>query len=179
MLMKFFKAVFHTFLILLLLLAGLVMLSFGNIPGGYKSFVVLSGSMMPAIAPGSLIIVKPEREYGVRDVVTRSTKHAKTTITHRIIEKTMVDGETRFRTQGDANLTADAELVAPQEILGRVQWIVPGVGKVVNYAQTKPGFLVMVLVPSMLIILEEIINIIEALKKKRKKKGSLDHLKVL
>lgn len=167
--MKFFKTIFHTFLIGLLLLAGIVMLSFGDIPGGYRSYVVLSGSMMPAIEAGSLIVTRQEKEYHVRDIVTRSTPNGGVTITHRIIEKTEENGETRFRTQGDANLSADAEFIPPRDIVGKVQWIIPGVGKVVSYAKTKQGFLLMVLIPSALIILEETVNIVEIIRKRRKK----------
>lgn len=172
---------FHTFLAGLLLLAAIIMFSFWQAPGGYRSFVVLSGSMVPAIAPGSLIVVRPATAYQVGDIVTRTTSDPAVTITHRIIEVTDVSGERRFRTQGDANLTADAEWVPEGSLLGRVQWTIPALGKVVSYAKTKQGFLLMVVVPSVLIIIEEAISIVATLKARRRMRRtpSLDHLKVL
>lgn len=175
--MKLLKAVFHTLFFLVLVAAGLIILSFGHIPGGYRSYVVLSGSMLPMIAPGSLIIVQPKEEYRIGDVVTRATSNPKVTITHRIVEA----AEGKFRTKGDANLAADGELFGEQDILGAVRWMIPGVGRIVNYAQTKQGFIVMIVIPSTLIVLEEVISIIGAVRAKRRHKeySKLDRLKVL
>ena len=59
--------------------------SFLPLPGNFKTFVVQSGSMEPAIRTGSLIFVKPMEKYVVGDIV--NIKDGKNSVTHRIVEK--------------------------------------------------------------------------------------------
>lgn len=163
------KVLFNTFLLVLLLLSVGILLTLGRAPGGWKSYVVLSGSMMPAIAPGTLIVTKPFDEYVVGDIVTRKTIDPRITITHRIVEKMTTELGILFQMKGDANQTIDSERIPPGDIIGKTVFIFPYVGTVVNYAKTKQGFFLMVLIPSSLIILEESLNIIVAIRKRQKR----------
>ena len=53
--------------------------------GGYRSFIVQSGSMEPSIMIGDIIIVRSETQYSLNDVVT-FTNSAGLVVTHRIVE---------------------------------------------------------------------------------------------
>src|SRR4030042_2862727 len=56
--------------------------------GGIKLFTVQSGSMEPAIKAGSMVVVKAQSDYQIKDVVTfRGQENQQKTTTHRIIRK--------------------------------------------------------------------------------------------
>lgn len=90
--------------------------------GGATPYVVLTGSMRPQLAPGSLVVVKPvaASELGIGDVITYQLRSGEATVvTHRIIAMTNDrDGEPLFRTKGDANNAADPKWVRPVQVKG-------------------------------------------------------------
>ena len=93
---------------------------------GWSVANVLTGSMEPNIPAGSLILVKANQEYSSGDVV--AYKHAEgMTVVHRIVA---IDDNTAI-TKGDNNNIADAP-IAVSNILGKVEKIIPGAGKVVQ-----------------------------------------------
>ncbi|MEP7162598.1 MAG: signal peptidase I [Candidatus Moraniibacteriota bacterium] len=133
------------------------------IAGGLKTYVVQSGSMEPAIKTGSVIVAKPANEYRVGDVVTfgAQTKD-KTPTTHRIVE--VRDG--KYMTRGDANNAEDLRPVSRFEIIGKVLFSVPFIGYGVAAAQKPWGFGLIIVIPAVLIIYEEVQKIRQELKKK-------------
>lgn len=145
--------------------------SFLPLPGNFKAFVVQSGSMEPAVKTGSLIFVKPSASYAVGDIV--NIKDGKNSVTHRIVGKRTDNGETVFETKGDANEEADAEMIAQSRIFGKMLWAIPYAGYPVGYAKTQMGFLLLVIIPSVIIIYEELRKIKEEIEKAllRKKSG--------
>ena len=106
---------------------------------GYRSAVVLTGSMEPAIRADDLVIVHRQETYSAGDIIMfRSGSH---TVTHRI---TAVTAE-GYRTRGDANNTEDAAVTPPEDVLGRVVLVLPGVGGAVRLLRTPLGMLCLVL----------------------------------
>lgn len=101
--------------------------------GGATPYSVLTGSMRPDYPPGTLVVVRPvpADELQVGDVVTvQLTSGRSGFVTHRIVDVvTSLDGTRRFRTQGDANDVADAELRLPEQIRGRLWYAVPYLGR--------------------------------------------------
>ena len=140
-------------LIAFLLLVGATFLP---IPGNYKVFVVQSGSMEPKIKLGSLIFVKPGVDYQANDIITFKAQGGKTTVTHRLIEIKQESGVAQFVTKGDANEEADPDSVKRENIIGKTFLTLPWLGYPVGYAKTKVGFILLILVPSIIIIYEEI-----------------------
>ncbi len=171
---KIFKIIINTLLGLLVILGVFVIFSFMPFPGNYKLFVVQSGSMEPTIHTGSLIFVKPFGDYGIGDVVTRTTIDPKVTITHRIVKKEEKDGQTFFDTKGDANNAQDNANFSRDKIIGRELVAIPFLGYPVGYAKTTPGLILLIIVPSVIIIYDELNKIKEEIRKKveerRKKK---------
>lgn len=123
---------------------------------GLRAFVVLSGSMEPAIPTGSLVIVSRRDLYRVGDVVTRRAPgRSSNTITHRIADISEEQGRQIFHTKGDANESADEEAVRKEDIVGRVTLSVPYLGYPVHAARTPIGFLLLIVLPGIAIIVDE------------------------
>jgi len=122
---------------------------------GWSSLVIRSGSMEPAIPVGSLVFIKEVREYTTGDIVTRENIDEEL-ITHRIIAKGVIEGTEKFRTKGDANENYDARNFTQDTIVGKVVVTIPLIGYVVSYAQTTYGFLFLIIIPSVIIIYEEL-----------------------
>ena len=83
---------------------------------GYGFLVVLTGSMEPEINSGGLVVVK-EGEYEVNDVITYETENL--LVTHRIIEKNIVNGKIEYICKGDANNENDLK-ISENQIQGKV-----------------------------------------------------------
>jgi signal peptidase len=126
-------------------------------------YVILSGSMEPEIPVGSVVIVQPQHIYTPGDVITFKTNSLNNTfVTHRIISvdrKGVYFGDPVYKTRGDANKSADSEMVKPESIQGKAVLTIPFVGYAVNYIKTPKGFLFFVIVPATIIIYEEVKNI--------------------
>ncbi|NTW89292.1 MAG: signal peptidase I [Candidatus Moranbacteria bacterium] len=167
---KFFSVMVNTVYAAFLLLALAVLLSMFSV-AGVRLYTVLSGSMEPTLHTGSIIFVIPQASYQVGDVVTRKTEDPAVTVTHRISEKIDRDGDTVFHTKGDANDVADAEDIPVSSIIGKEAVTVPWMGYAVNFAKTKEGFALVVIVPAAIIVYEELKKIrmeVAALWKKKR-----------
>ena len=125
--------------------------------GGIRSFVVLTGSMEPAIPVGSVVFSKNFSIYNPNDIVAFKT--GSVTVTHRIIDFEVKNNEYFYKTQGDANNNPDSQPVSGGQILGKAFYIVPYVGKLAIFLKTLPGFLLLIVFPALVFIIFEILNI--------------------
>lgn len=158
----------------------LILSSFENTPFRFKVYNVQSGSMEPKIHVGSLVVVSPQSNYSINDVITyRSKKTIKETFTHRIvaIEDDPDIGKFYYRTKGDANEEEDITPVYPNLVLGKVRFSIPLIGYPLAFAKTQLGFILMIIIPATLIIYSELgsmkkeISAMLAAKKSEKKKN--------
>lgn len=156
---KIIKAVYYLILAVIAAVVAVLVMSVFSV-GGMKTLIVLSGSMEPKIRTGSVVAVKPEKNYAVGDVITfgENTKTKKPT-THRITEIKDDGGTKSYITKGDANNAPDQKPVSEKEIMGKVLFSVPYAGYGVAAAQKPIGFLLIVVVPAVIIIYEEARNI--------------------
>lgn len=159
---------------ILLCIGILVVLSFSRVPGGFRLFTVLSGSMEPVLHTGSVIFVKSAENYNIGDIVTRTTSDPKVTITHRIISATETDGQKIFEAKGDANNSQDNEKFSKSDIIGREFFTIPYLGFLISFAKTQQGLLFLVIIPAIIIIYEELGKIVKEIKKLRLKKFNRD-----
>ena len=145
------------------------------IPGNFKVKIVKSGSMEPAIMTGSIVIIKPESSYHVGDVVTFGAD-TKTQIptTHRIIEMGDSPLGASIRTKGDANDAPDAHPTPLNEVRGKVLFTIPYVGFLLDFARKPIGFGLLVGLPALAVIVDEVGKIIAEIKRLRKKKHDSD-----
>ena len=172
---KFLKIAYNFILAVLFLFLLAVAGTFLPIPGNYKIFTVQSGSMEPKIGMGSLIFVKNFADYGIGDVVT--FKAGKNTVTHRVVGKSGEGAEVVYKTKGDANEEADAEETSAARVVGKTFFVLPYVGYPIGYARTKVGFILLVIIPSTVIVYEELYKIKAEISKKlasrREKKAKI------
>lgn len=165
--MKAFKIIYYAFISLILAVAILLILSIFPVTGNFKIFTVLSGSMEPAIKIGSVVVIRQADEYRVGDVITfgADTK-SEVPITHRIYEIKNINGEAVYTTKGDANNAPDIKELQKTEILGKVLFNVPYFGYAISAVQKPVGFALVIIIPVVLIIYDEIRKIWRELAKK-------------
>lgn len=123
---------------------------------GYKPFIVLSGSMEPAIHAGDLIITRvtePEHIAEGDIIAFRADKNV--IVTHRVTDVQTGEGLT-FLTKGDANTGADARAVGAGEMEGIYLCRLAGVGNFAMFLQTPLGMLLFVITPLCLFILYDV-----------------------
>lgn len=178
--MKIFgKIVYGIFTLVLLGFAGLFLASRMSI-GGIEAKIVKSGSMEPAIPTGAIVVIRPVHTYAVGDVITfgEDTKNAIPT-THRIVAMRTEGTRTLLTTKGDANEEADSEETDVANVIGKIQFSVPYVGYVLDFARQPKGFIALIGIPASLIMLEGLITIVQEIRTIRRRKRNEEALEDL
>jgi len=151
---------YYGFIFAVCILGALLLLVQTNVLTGYELRIVQSGSMEPAIATGAIVLVQTQSEYEVNDVVTyRDAASSGIPTTHRIIEQGLQQGELVYTTKGDANEAADPQALSSEDIIGKVQFSVPYLGFVLDFARQPLGFILLIVLPGLLIAFEEVSNL--------------------
>ena len=92
-----------------------------------------------------------------------------TPITHRIIEVIDVpNSEKMFRVKGDANPKADDEKVMASNVVGKVLFKIPQLGRVQFFLASKGGWIIAIMIPALVIISYDIYKIFRLLLLKSK-----------
>jgi signal peptidase I len=87
----------------------------------------------------------------------------KTTVTHRINSLSLQDSS--YITKGDANKSVDLSEVRKGNILGKVIFSIPYLGFVLNFTKSQTGLIFIIIIPAVLIIYSELLNIKNEAKK--------------
>ena len=120
---------------------------------GYKLYIVLSGSMEPALHTGSMALVQPINTNNliINDIITfKGAADSDQLVTHRIV--TVIPGAlVSFATKGDANDVNDPQPVLASAVIGKVSKTIPYVGYAMSFARSRMGLLVLVIIPGTLI----------------------------
>jgi signal peptidase len=165
---KVLSYIFGTFIFVV---AFLLIISTFPIAGNFQILIVQSGSMEPSIKTGSIVVVKPVESYKIGDVITFGpVPKGKVPTTHRIIDARVESGSTIFMTKGDANEESDSREVFPKDVLGKVLFDVPYVGFALATAKQPIGFVVLIVIPSLIILFDEGKKIYVEIKRMRNKK---------
>ncbi len=168
---KIGKIIYYLFYAVIFLIAVGVIFPLLPIPGNYQLLTVLSGSMEPKIKTGSVVAVKPADDYKIGDIINfGKNEKLKTATTHRIHDIRIEKGNPVYITKGDANNAPDTKEVSPEEINGKVILSVPFAGYAVNAAQKPLGFMIIIVIPAVIIIGDEIKKIGKEIKGMREKK---------
>ncbi len=172
--MKLLKIIYYIVIVFIAVIALLLIISIFPITGNVKFMVVKSGSMMPAIKMGSIVMVKPVGEYKIGDVISfGEVTKTKASTTHRIYDIKVAGGEPYYITKGDANENPDQGEIPKREIIGKVLFSVPFVGYAVDFAKKPIGFALIIIIPAAIIIFDEIKKIFQEFAKKRQKNKNL------
>jgi len=123
---------------------------------GTLPLIVLTDSMYPVIHSGDLIIchTRDAEEIVVGDVIAffDPAGNGTSIVTHRVTEVFTEEGEIFFRTKGDANNMEDDLPVPGEKLVGVYQSRIAGLGNVVMFMQTTPGWILCVLCPILLLV---------------------------
>ncbi len=130
----------------LILLAAIIACLGLSVPrfAGIEQYVVISGSMEPAVPVGSMVYsaqTDPSTLESGDIIVFNTPETDGTPITHRIVENHIADGE--VITKGDANEQNDLSPVKYADILGKVQLTVPMLGYIASPLATLMGKIAM------------------------------------
>jgi len=170
--MKPFKIIYYIFLTFIVAIALLLIISVFPITGNIKFFIVQSGSMEPAIKMGSIVMIKPVDEYKIDDVISfGEVTRIKSPTTHRIYDMKVIEGNPIYITKGDANNAPDQREVRKRDILGKVLLDIPYLGFAVNFAKKPMGFVLIIGIPAVVIISDEVRKIYEEVKKRKTDKS--------
>lgn len=159
----------------LVVLALLVLVSVAHavpaVIGAEQSYIVTSPSMAPTLETGDVIYVYSVQPGAVSegDVISFQSGDADDSqvTTHRVVE-VREEGAPRFVTKGDANDNTDPSPVTPNEVVGRVPYVlgvplhVPLLGRFLLFAGSRAGIIVLVFIPVGLLILSEVWQIARA-----------------
>ena len=94
---------------------------------GYEVYTVVSGSMEPAVPEGSLVYVEPVEPRDVEEGEIIAFNSNGTVVTHRVVRNQYFYEE--FVTKGDANTEEDISPVEYQNLIGRVRYHIPVIGR--------------------------------------------------
>jgi signal peptidase I len=108
----------------------LVLLVLATLPVlfGWRSDVILSGSMLPGIAPGDVVVSRPAAAAQVEAgqvVLVDNPARPGTTLVHRAVRR---ESDGSLITQGDANAAPDSTPVPPAMVRGLPRLRIPYVG---------------------------------------------------
>ncbi|HEK9100233.1 signal peptidase I [Bacillus pfraonensis] len=134
---------------------------------GYQFKTVLSGSMEPTFLTGSIIAIEPTKDgskYKKGDVITFKEDEKKI-VTHRVIGVKDVNGKVMYETKGDNNNGPDLKPVLAENVIGKYENItIPYVGYLLNYANSKAGAALLLIIPGVCLLMYSIISIFSAIR---------------
>ena len=137
-------------------------------------YTVISPSMTPNIDVYDVVFVKKTELDNLRvdDVITFYSANAffgNTPITHRIVEILDIPSSgTVFRVKGDANENADQEKVIPSNVIGKVLFKIPKLGKLQFFLASRKGWILAILIPAITIVIYDIYKLIKLIKTKNR-----------
>jgi signal peptidase len=150
--------------LLVAVVASFVVFAVPGVVGAEHSFVVLSGSMSPAIDPGDVVVVDRTDPSTIDegDVITFVRGDSETPTTHRVVGVRGSNGRFTFETKGDANEDPDPQPVPESSVLGRVVLTIPYIGHVIRFANTAVGGILLFALPLGLLAVTEIRALLQA-----------------
>lgn len=137
-------------------------------------YTIISPSMTPNIEVYDVVFVKKIDADSLKenDIITfysTNSYFGGTPITHRIVEILEIpDRGKMYRVKGDANESADDEKVYPSNVIGKVLFKIPKLGKLQFMLTSKSGWLIAILIPALMIVAYDIYKLIKLIKLKNK-----------
>lgn len=158
---------------------------------GFKFYIVTSGSMSLSennkdmdvhFDPGDIILASTtdtpaslEKGEIISFISTNSDNYGET-VTH-MINRRVYDEETGaflgYETFGTNTGAIDEALVEPSYVLGTYAGRLPKVGDFFAFVKSTPGYIICILIPFLLLILYNGINVIRLFRRYRKEQGEI------
>lgn len=166
------QSLFISFLSLILLVAGYLLLAPTQI-GGAVTYVIVDGnSMEPNFHRGDLVLVRTKTSYQVGDAVTYQNEELGKYVFHRIVNMNL----DRFVLQGDNNSWLDTYNPIQDEIIGKLWVHIPKLGKAIEWVRAPFHMALTVALLGGVLMSDMILKPNQSAKKKNKELGSFDGL---
>ncbi|NCO12534.1 MAG: signal peptidase I [Candidatus Pacebacteria bacterium CG_4_10_14_3_um_filter_34_15] len=138
--------IFNIFLIIFLIFSVISYLV------GAKPLIVTSNSMSPSIEKGDLVVIIKGDQYEIGDII--SFQNEGLIATHRVINIDYSDSNEsiKFITKGDANKNTDFSLVKINNVIGKVGFIIPFLGFIFLFIQSKYSIYALIIIILILLI---------------------------
>ena len=139
----------------------------------FSLYTIISGSMEPTIKVYDVVFdVKVDdpsklKEGDVITFVSSSSLTSGETITHRIKQVIETDSGLKFRTKGDNNPVPDDAYVDADKVLGKVAFKIPQLGRIQFLILKSGGWLFLILIPSLGIVIYDVLKIFNLDKTKK------------
>lgn len=139
----------------------------------FSLYTIVSPSMEPTINVYDVIVTKKiePKDIKVNDIITfisTSSISEGMTVTHRVVSIVNGPNGVEFKTKGDNNLSADSDTAKSENLLGKVIFKVPQLGRLQFFLASKGGWLLVVLFPALYIIINDIFKILKLNNAKKK-----------
>ena len=173
--LKYFVRTFSVGILILLIFIGLCLLFVfvstkvadkkGKTPP-INLYTIISPSMTPNINVYDVVVAvrTNTKKLKVGDIISFYTNEVNVnglTITHRIYQ-VIPDGDSyHYKTKGDFNDYIDKWVVNENDIVGKVYFKIPQLGRVQFFLGSKGGWLIAILIPALAIISYDIWKIIK------------------
>lgn len=144
-------------------------------------YTIVSGSMVPAINVYDIIVdvnVSSPESIKPGDVITFKSTSAISQdliVTHRVLDVRLVNGKYEYVTKGDWNPTADSDTAKYENIIGKVVFKIPQLGRIQFFLATKMGWFIIVLLPALGVIVYDVIKLLRLTKTKNKTESLVDN----
>lgn len=140
-----------------------------NIPK-FGLYTIISPSMEPNVKVYDVVVdlnVFNQNDIKKGDIITfvsNSNVSKGLTVTHRVVDIiSNEDGTKSYITKGDNNLKADQATVNINDVLGKVLFKIPQLGRVQFLIADKFGWLLVILIPSLGVIIYDFIKLFRLL----------------
>ena len=136
-------------------------------------YTIISPSMTPNIKVYDVVVVKTTDTSALQvgDVISFYSNNVYfdgKPITHRIVEKYNTEEGISYRTKGDANAVVDNDYVYEQNIVGKVIFKIPALGRVQFFLASQGGWFIAILIPALAVISYDIVKIAKLIAIKNK-----------
>ena len=133
-------------------------------------YTIISPSMDPTIKVYDVVVdlnILNNKSIKKGDIITfvsNSNVSKGLTVTHRVVDVlNNPDGTKSYVTKGDNNLKTDQSTVSDNEILGKVLFKIPQLGRVQFLVANKYGWILVILLPALGVIIYDFIKLFKLL----------------
>ena len=99
-------------------------------------------------------------KIAVGDIIVFRPPSVTTTVAHRVVDVELAEDTVLFKTKGDAANNYDSDVVPVTNLLGKVICWIPFVGRIVHSIRSVPGFGLIMLVTTILLLLVQVRSLI-------------------
>lgn len=140
---------------------------------GWKPYVVLSDSMQQDFQVGDIVVTREVDDAASLqpgDIISFESIDPDAygeVFTHRIREATEYEGEPAFVTYGSTTGDDDTYPALASRVLGKLEFVIPKAGYVLDFFKSPAGYVVLVLIPFSILIGLQVRNIVRLVREDR------------